>query len=110
MLEAALADAFGTGESPRFVPEEFIVEEIFVKSGAVEGDEGFIFSWAVVVDGLCRQFFAGACFTLNEHGRTCWGNALEAGDDIVHFLAIANHPFEAEFFIYLALEVTVGTE
>src|SRR6266699_1364610 len=49
------------------MPEQFAVDQVFWNRGAVHLDKHFVFAWALHVDGVRDQLFAGARFAVDQH-------------------------------------------
>lgn len=63
LKEAHAAPALCTGKGAFLVTEKLAFQQAFGERGAVDGYKGFIFPRGVIMDGLGKQFFAGAGFT-----------------------------------------------
>ena len=67
LLEAAMADVVGAGESPLLVTEQLGFDEIFGDGRHVEGDKVLVGARAVLVQGVGDQLLAGTALTVDQH-------------------------------------------
>ncbi len=77
-------------ERPRFVAEEFAVQQGIGQSTAVEGDVGRVAAARMVVQGAGHHFFARAGFTANEHIDGGVGNFHHQLPDALHGKGLAH--------------------
>ena len=66
--EASLALPIGAGKAPLLIAEQFRLNQILRKSGAVDGDERLVFPAAVFVNIMGDDLFSAAGLPINQHG------------------------------------------
>src|SRR5262249_24106100 len=95
--ELDLADfaVAGSRESAAFVPEKFVVDEIFGNGSAIERDEGFIAAIGNVMDGASEELLAGATFTQKKYCSFGGGHFLQLLADGAHGRRFADDAREA---------------
>src|SRR5207245_1727052 len=60
----------GPGESAALVAKKFRFEQAGGNGSAVDLDESAVAARAAIVDGACKEFFAGSRFAEEQHGRS----------------------------------------
>src|SRR6266513_2817527 len=65
-LEIAGMSLIGAGKGALLMSEQFALNEGFREGRAVDLNERFVASWAVLVDDSGDQFFPGAGFSVNQ--------------------------------------------
>src|SRR6185312_8298052 len=90
----ASAALHGPGESPLFVAEDFAFDEGFGNGGAVDRDERVVLAWAERVQGTGDEFLSGSTFAGNKDGNVGWSDALDEGEDLLHFAGSADQGAE----------------
>ena len=73
-FEIALARLDGAGEGALLVTEKFGIDGTFGDAAAVQGEVGFMFSRAVLVDDLRNDLLAHAALARDQHGQVRGGN------------------------------------
>ena len=90
LFEAPSAPGLGTRERASFVAEELTLQQRFWDRCAVDGDKRLFRSVAMLVNGACDEFFAGAGRATDKHGSGRGSDAADFFIDIVHDAAVAN--------------------
>lgn len=83
---SGLSALFCSGERTFFVAEEFTFKEVFGDTRTVDGDEGVLFSLALLVDRPCHKLFAGSCLSRDQDGCRAVG---ELGDKFLDGFDVA---------------------
>src|SRR6202000_98865 len=88
---------YGAGESTLLMSKEFTFQQAGGNGRAIEFHEGIAMARAEIVDGPCNQFFAGACFTADQHGGISLSNRFDFGQHAAQRCAVAYDLLETGF-------------
>jgi hypothetical protein len=78
------------GECAAAVSEEFAFDEVFRDGAAVDGDEGFISSFALFVDSSGDHFLAGTGFSEDKDSGVSGCDAVDESSNAEHGCGIAD--------------------
>src|SRR4051812_28408359 len=106
-LEQAFLVHRRAGERALLVAKELRLDQILGNRGAVDLDERPLRPFAVVVNCIGNQFFAGAVFTLDQDVRFAGRNTLDQLEQLLHLLAFADDVLEFVAVLQLLLELFV---
>lgn len=71
--------------------EQFTFDQLLRQGGAVNRDEGLVFSQATGLEVSRDKFLAGSAFTLNENRFVCRPGAFNQSVYLLHLRRVANH-------------------
>src|SRR6185503_20842048 len=91
LLEAANAPAVRASEGAPFMTEEFALEQSLWNRRAIDGDERFVGSIAVLVERARHQFLPRAGGSADKHGDRRRGHASNFFVNSLHGPAVADN-------------------
>ena len=80
-----------SGECDFLMAEQFTFDQLLRQGGAVNRDEGLVFSQATGLEVSRDEFLAGSTFTLNENRFVCRPGAFNQSVYLLHLRRVANH-------------------
>ena len=89
-FEETGAVCIGAGEGAASVSEEFAFDEVFGDGAAVDGDEGFVATFALFMDASGDHFLASAGFSEDENSGVCGSDAVDESSNAEHGCGIAD--------------------
>src|SRR5207245_3255522 len=87
----------GPGESAALVAKKFRFEQAGGNGSAVDLDESAVAARAAIVDGACKEFFAGSRFAEEQHGRSRGSGEFHLREGAFQHGALADNFLKIEF-------------
>src|SRR5262245_25085792 len=81
----------GTRERALFMTEKLAFEKFLSQTYAIDSDKLFMLSFAPVVDGPRKDFFARATFAQKQHRRSAGGGLFGRLDRFSHLQALTTN-------------------
>ena len=92
LLKAPLAQGGGAGEGAALVAKQFRFDQVARNGGHVQRNKGPVAAWAVAVQRLGHQLFAGARCAVDEHRDVRLRQAANGAKHLLHGRCLANQP------------------
>ncbi len=84
LLEAAAPHGLGAGEGAALVAEQLRFQQVLRDRRGVQGDEGLLRAWAVLVQRARHELLAGARFARDQHGHVRLRQAADGAEHLLH--------------------------